>query len=128
MKAIYRTAAAFTALIAAAGLFPSGGTSALSADAYSIEDIVSAVREADRSRDDIERMTDNEQLCIEQYNDFRTTDKPVIDTSGLPERFDLRNAGGKNYVSPVKDQGAWGTCWSFSAVAAAAAATVRKRR
>ncbi len=37
----------------------------------------------------------------------------------LPAKFDLRNADGKNYVTPVKYQNPYGTCWAFSAAAAA---------
>lgn len=33
----------------------------------------------------------------------------------LPEQFDLRDYG---YVTPVKFQNPWGTCWSFGAIAA----------
>ncbi len=37
----------------------------------------------------------------------------------FPASFDLRNVNGKNYVTPVKDQGKWNTCWSLGAIAAA---------
>ena len=36
----------------------------------------------------------------------------------LPEKYDLRNVNGKNYVTPVKLQNPWGSCWSFGAIAA----------
>lgn len=36
----------------------------------------------------------------------------------LPEQFDLRDVDGKNYVTPVKAQNPWPSCWSFAAIAA----------
>ena len=37
----------------------------------------------------------------------------------LPDKIDLRNYNGKNYVTPVKLQNPFGTCWSFAITAAA---------
>lgn len=36
-----------------------------------------------------------------------------------PESFDLRDVDGKSYITPVKIQNPYGTCWGFAAVAAA---------
>lgn len=44
---------------------------------------------------------------------------PAVDASALPAKLDLRDFNGKNYVSPVKKQSPWGTCWSFGGIAAA---------
>jgi len=38
-------------------------------------------------------------------------------TSGLPDRWDWRKVNSKNYVTPIKDQGANGTCSYFSFIA-----------
>jgi len=38
------------------------------------------------------------------------------DIDALPASFDWRNHDGSNWVTPVRDQGICGSCWSFSAV------------
>ena len=37
----------------------------------------------------------------------------------LPEKIDLRDYNGKNYVTPVKNQNPFATCWAFGIAAAA---------
>ena len=36
----------------------------------------------------------------------------------FPEKYDLRNVDGKSYVTPVRSQAPFGTCWSFATIAA----------
>lgn len=43
-------------------------------------------------------------------------------------RWDSRDVGGVNFITPVKEQGACGACVSFSVVAAAEAAMFSKLR
>ena len=61
-------------------------------------------------------------------------DTTVIDYVGdttkedkvIPSSYDLRNVDGKNYVSPVGNQGSLGLCWTFSTTGAAESYLLKK--
>ena len=91
----------------------------LSADAYSKADIVAAVHANDLVRDESLRDTSYRRSGIKEVLSITNNNTPVMDKVDLPKKFDLRDVNGKNYVSPVKLQNPWGTCWSFGGTAAA---------
>lgn len=48
--------------------------------------------------------------------DYVKTDR---ESNSLPSSYDLRNVDGKNYITPVRDQGNLGLCWTFASAGAA---------
>ena len=119
MKILRKTTALMTALSLAAGYAGSLPYAVLCAEAYSKSDIVSAVHENDLRRHGIETNTSFRESSTMDILEYSNTNAVELTGVELPEKYDLRNVNGKNYVSPVKLQNPWGTCWSFGGTAAA---------
>ena len=108
------SAAAAISLAATASLT----VSAKAQSASNVDEIVSALHNSDLQYFNQETMTS--YLDYNRTKDAVSPDKDhTIDSSSLPSKVDLRNVDGKCYVSLVKLQDPWPTCWSFAAIAAA---------
>ena len=81
--------------------------------------IITALHDSDKQYHNLESMTKYWDYNIAKESVSPDRDHNTQDTDSLPSKYDLRNVDGKCYVSPVKLQDPWPTCWSFGAVAAA---------
>ncbi|MCL1839011.1 MAG: hypothetical protein FWG47_06860 [Propionibacteriaceae bacterium] len=61
-------------------------------------------------------------MSRDAINDANYNSGKAATHAALPAKFDLRTSG---LVAPVKDQGSFGTCWSFAAMASAESAIMR---
>ena len=50
---------------------------------------------------------------------YTVADPENVPDAQFPKKIDLRDFNGKNYVTPVKLQNPYGTCWAFASIAAA---------
>lgn len=59
-----------------------------------------------------------EKFIVEYVAPYKPFENNFFNTldfmDSLPSKYDLRSDGGKNYVSPIKDQKSLGLCWAFT--------------
>lgn len=51
-----------------------------------------------------------------------------LQTAAYPSTYDLRNVSGISYVTPVKNQNPFGTCWAFGSLASLESTTLRNKQ
>ena len=92
-------------LVVMPGIQPISEVQAKSSDSDTIGEIASQF--ADSSQDPF------------NYTSQAAQDKAALRSDSYPSSFDLRNVNGRSYVTPVKLQNPFGTCWGFAAISAA---------
>jgi cathepsin C len=71
---------------------------------------VSPIKNSNAETEEDSMLSDNESAMYDFSSDIKA--KP------LPKEWDWRNVSGVNYVSPVRDQGGCGSCYTFATLAA----------
>lgn len=57
------------------------------------------------------------EILISLIVDYKASE--AAEEINVPSKYDLRNVEGNNYITPVRDQGSLGICWSFATAGAA---------
>ncbi len=63
------------------------------------------------------------EVPISLIVDYSSTD---VASASMPSSYDLRNVNGKNYVSPIRNQGGLGICWAFASASSAESYLLKK--
>lgn len=66
---------------------------------------------------EIEKRAGSYNKPNEFFQSFVSESKPTVSNTKLPQSFDWRNVNGVNYISPIRNQGKCGSCYSFASMA-----------